>query len=481
MTRIVSNKFFLPVVVFICASVFRLTSLGLIEFKADEALSVFYVASFYTTGHIDPFGIVASTGMHNFPLFQYFLSILGFFSTWPQFLSFTIALINVIAITSFYILIKRFFGIWVSLAASLFIAFSPFSILLSRKIWAQDLIFPLMVPFLFFLNKLVLEKDKKSILWLTFFLMLLTQLHGSGIFLSLVTIVILCIQRVRPDFKKVLLGFLLGIIPAVPFIFFQLFNLCPDCSALWNYQSSGRFFDFLNFIQPFQIINNRFFTFILGKDYQLFLNQYPLISVIGIIQSLQILLIVGGAFYIFKFQRKFLFLVLFPLLLIFLFFITRTPSLYHYQAITFPFLALILGFGLKFISEFKPRKTFTILSIACLSIYIICNVYFQSSFLSFISQKQKINGDYGPIFSLTDSKNQELIENYQDLEYFPELRAYLFIFVNTDFSHQKLAEYFANKGNLILAKKELELAVIQNPDDKVLKDNLKSLEKYEAN
>ena len=134
-------NFVLFLIVIGLSAIFRLTNLDLIEFKTDEASNLF-LSSRLLYGHsLPPGGISTSTGILNPPLFNYLLLPFTFISTNPKFITFIIAFTNVIAIGFLYLIIKKYYNITLALIVSLLIAFSPWAIIFSRKIWPPDMVF----------------------------------------------------------------------------------------------------------------------------------------------------------------------------------------------------------------------------------------------------------------------------------------------------------------------------------------------------
>src|SRR3990167_8440726 len=198
------------VIFFLLSSIFRLSNLDLIEFKSDEATTVYQTVQFLDPPYLIQRGLISGTGVYNSPLFNYLIIPLSLWSRDPQVLSGVIALINSLSVAAFFLLVKRYYGQLTAIFASLLLVFSPWGVIFSRKIWAQDLISLFLIPFFWLSHELILRKNTKVVLPLFALLVLLIQLHGSGLFLFTVTILILLILRIRVSFKSVILGILIG-------------------------------------------------------------------------------------------------------------------------------------------------------------------------------------------------------------------------------------------------------------------------------
>src|SRR3989344_36197 len=161
---ITSQTFLLFIIIFFVSAIFRLTNLDLIEFKTDEAINLL-LASRPLFGHsFAPGGTVSSVGILNPPFFNYILFPFTFLTLDPRGISFFIGLINSLAIAFFFLAIKKYYGTTIAFITTILIALSPWSILYSRKIWTQDLLFPFFIPLFFSIHKLILEK--KMFYWL---------------------------------------------------------------------------------------------------------------------------------------------------------------------------------------------------------------------------------------------------------------------------------------------------------------------------
>lgn len=448
------------VILLVLSSIFRLSNLDLIEFKSDEATTVYQIIKFFDSPYLISRGLISGTGAYNFPLFNYLMIPLAFVSRDPLFLSGIIAFINSLLVVLFFFMVKKYYGHLVAIFASMLLAFSPWGVIFSRKIWAQDLIFLFMIPFLWLLHELVLFKNTKVILPLFLLLTLLIQLHGSGIFLSITTILILLVLRVKVNLRDAFLGILIGLIPAIPYILFQInYNpFCPDCETFMKYQKSYRIFDFNNFLRPFQIIGGLGYYFVLGKNYAEFISTYPLVNLLKYIFASSILVILSGLSLIIIKKRKYLYLVVYFLAIPFLYFITKTPGYMHYYVVIMPASVLLFAISLKTVYSFARNNFLKISVIAYFLLFLISNISFLTYFYNFLEFKKQIDGDYGPIYSVTKNLIDKQLSLYQNLSYYPKLKSYALIYAQSPDFHQKLGEFFISSGETDLAEIEFSKA-----------------------
>lgn len=436
------------VIFFLLSSIFRLSNLNLIEFKSDEATTVYQIVQFFDQPYLIQRGLISGTGVYNFPLFSYLMIGLGIWSQDPQFLSGIIALINSLLVGIFFLFVKRYYDFITALVASLLLAFSPWAILFSRKIWAQDLIFLFLIPVLYLLHELILKKNTKVVLPLFLLLVLLAQLHGSGLFILAITIVVLLILRIRVDPKKAILGALIGLIPILPYLIFQINSnpACPDCEAFVKYQQSVRSFDSLNFLRPFQIISGLGFHFVLGRSYVDFIATYPQVDQFKYIFATAIPVTLAGMLLIIK-ERKYLYLVIYFVAIPFLYFITKTQSYMHYFVMIIPVSILLFAKAVTSAFTTAHIKFLKASIIVYFLIFLISNIIFTTYFYNFIGSKKDIEGDYGPVYSLTKEFVEKETRIYQHLPHYKELRSFSYIYAQSKDFHTKLGEFLLMEGN----------------------------------
>ncbi len=202
--------------VLLLAGALRMASPGLSEFKADEArlLSLAYDMA---EGELVLRGISSSVGVPNFPasVWLYALPV----SIWPHPYAATIftGLLSTLAVALTYWFVRRYWGVWAGLAATLLYAVSPWAILFSRKIWAQNLL-PLFVMGWAISATLALVERRPRFMWLHLLcLALAVQIHLSTLALIPATILLLIIFRRQVSWRDVLIGGLLALLTAVPF------------------------------------------------------------------------------------------------------------------------------------------------------------------------------------------------------------------------------------------------------------------------
>lgn len=392
------------IIIFFCAAVFRLNFLDLMEFKLDEARDVYEMERFHKDLYLIQRGTIQSTGVYNPPLWYYFLTLLSLPSRDPQYLSFMIGILNCLAVAGFYWVVRKFYGHLNGIMAGLLAAFSPWLIIYSRKIWAPDLIMVLLVPLFYFLHK-------KNAFWVVLLLSLLAQLHASGIFITVITFIIVITfitlkRQLKFNWKAALLGLIVSLIPLLPYIAYQFQTGCEDCQNFFSYREEVKAFDINVFLRPFQLINGSSFQILLGDDYENFLQEFSFVKVFNLIFLAEFVLGILGIVYIIKKERRYSFLLIYLGAVPLLYLITQTPAHMHYFIILSPIMILIYILGLRWFK--KPWINITIITII-----IFINVIFTLLFYQFLDQKQNIQGDYGPIYRVTEKQAEEKLVQYK--------------------------------------------------------------------
>lgn len=465
--------------IFLLAALPRLTSLNLIEYKYDEALFVFQIKQFYSNPHIISVGSIASTGVQNYPLFNYIIVFLGLISQHPLYLSFVIALVNSFAVAVFYLVTKTFFKNWIAFFSALFLAVSPWNILFSRKIWQPDILIWFIVPYIYFFAQLFKRNNPKDCLFLFLILGLLMQIHASGLFLLISTVLVIFILKVNVSLKYSSYGFLLSLIPAIPFFLFQITSLefCPDCSRLIDYMSVPKNFDWINLVRIFSFLGGFSYQIVLGKDYLEFINNSLILKISQWLLVIPFLLLVSAVSLavvkknnnLISIQKNIETGLLLNLVFVPIFYLlTKTPSYPHYFVILSPVLFLVFTLVVYYLwVNLKKTRIIVLISLTAI---ILENIFFNFLFIDYVANKKVIKGDYGPVFEETERKVEQSLKNYKSSPFYDELKYYSYVFAWDPSRYEwsnildfKIGEYLLQKDDLNLAEESFFKAA-KNPD-----------------
>jgi len=401
--------------IFAFTALFRITNLDIIEFKIDEASNLF-LASLPLFG--DPFppgGIVSSIGILNSPLFNYILFPILLISLEPQVVVFFIALANSLANGFFYLIIRKYYNNTLAIITTLLIAFSPWSILFSRKIWPPDLIFPLLVILFLSIHKILI--DKKTVFWIPilFVSLFLIQLEMASGFFVLLGGILFLLQKPKINIKYILVGIFIGTLPMIPYFIYQLQDNCQGCNFLLQAlgkKLSEKHLDI--FIRPFQILNQGNFRFVLGNHMTIFADNFPFAYNLKAFFYSEYVLMPIGAFLFWKNYKKFRFFVYIIILLPILYFLFGIESQMHYFIIIVPLLFLFLGTIFYFLITSK-NSLLRRISIFYFSSLILYSVVFNASFFKFIREfGNGMDGDYGSPLNLNQQDIKDKFVKYQN-------------------------------------------------------------------
>ncbi len=206
-------------VILLVAAVVRMGWPGLTEFKADEG-RLLTAALTMSDGHFAWRGISSSVGFPNAPMSVWLYSIPLFIRQHPYAATLFTGLLSVVAVGLTYWLARRYWGARAAVAAALLLAASPWAILFSRKIWAQNLL-PAFVVGWAIGAALAYVDGRRPYLILHFVcLAVAAQIHPAALGLVPATLIYLIVFRRRVDWRYLIVGGLLAALTAAPFLWY---------------------------------------------------------------------------------------------------------------------------------------------------------------------------------------------------------------------------------------------------------------------
>lgn len=276
--------------VLLLASFLRLYRLDLMEFKDDEAQAAFLVVQALEGERFPIHGLMSSVGIYNSPVFIYLLLLPGIFSFEPVGFCYFIALLNIGAVFLCYWFGRKIFNPWVGQVAALFFAVSPWAIIYSRKIWAQDCLPLFSLLLMGGLYELCVNGDRRWFLPAALSAVLMPGIHFSGFIAAAVFVLFVGVCRIRVDWKAWLV---VGVVSAGAYLPYLL-----------KYWSTGRMgsglslerFSMNALVYPVQISSHFNFDYLLGGSsdaFREFLTSpiFWLVTLTGFVISL---LFMGG-------------------------------------------------------------------------------------------------------------------------------------------------------------------------------------------
>ncbi|MBI5044714.1 MAG: hypothetical protein HZC02_02205 [Candidatus Levybacteria bacterium] len=444
------KNFYTLLLLAVLSSIFRIFFMENIQFASDQSLSFYTVYSFVVNHQFPSIGMMSSAGFYNFPLFLYFMSFLSFIYTEIKFLTFEIAMLNVFAVLGFYYFARKFYSQFVAVSSSLLLALAPWPILFSRVIWQQDVIIVFLLPFLYFFHRLIYLKDKKSTLATFFFGVLLMQIHTSCIFFIAISIVYAYSQKVK--FKKLyaILGTVLGLIPAIPYLRYQFFSgiFCADCSRLAQSRSNTFTLDMFNFLRPLELFTTFNFDFQLGKSYQEFVSSSFLIIPIQIITLFSSVLVLMGIYFVSRKNKKYSLLAAYSVFLPILYFFAGNVAYMHYFAVIVPVVALLAGLGFEYLVKITKRSVVRKFFYVLFSLVLLSFFLFEVLFNSFLSTKKQVLGDYARIWEVGENIITRRLQPYEGEPYYTDLKYFSSVYIYSSLFHLIVGDYLMAKNNV---------------------------------
>jgi 4-amino-4-deoxy-L-arabinose transferase-like glycosyltransferase len=208
-------------VILAVAAFLRFSHLGLLEFQGDEAYAANLALEFVKHGKLPLAGLMSSVGVTNPPLFIYLLIPMFAINSNPVFVSACIALLSLAAVVACWHIGRKYYGTVAGLVAAGFFAVSPWAVIYSRKIWAQDFVPVFATGALWALHALVLGKKPKAIFWVVLLPLCVVQIHFSGLAMTAAALVIVAWLRPKIDWRFAAAGLVAALVVMAPYLKLQ--------------------------------------------------------------------------------------------------------------------------------------------------------------------------------------------------------------------------------------------------------------------
>ncbi|MBI5793573.1 hypothetical protein HZA87_00590 [Candidatus Uhrbacteria bacterium] len=202
--------------------VVRFLALDAMEFKGDEFKAFALAAAYLQHGALPQVGLQSSTGLFNPPFFLVLLWPALLIRTDPVFVTGWIVLLNAAGILGLLLFLRRLGGTLFSLSATAIVATAPWLFVLSRKIWAQDALFPFLILTGWLLISYARDRRPWQLWSAAAGMALLTQLHMSSFPLPVAAALWLAILRIRPRWRDVAIAVIIFLLLYAPYISFHV-------------------------------------------------------------------------------------------------------------------------------------------------------------------------------------------------------------------------------------------------------------------
>ena len=335
-------------------------------------------------------GINSSIGLPNPPGLLYLTTVITAVAKTPVGLASFIAIINSAAIVFLALFLRRYLNEFIVWSAAFLMATNPWSIIFSRKIWAQDLIAPFAILLLFACCQFFMDHRKQNWFWIAIAFSFLLQLHFSALSLPFF---LLCLMVVYRDvfresgYKPIGYAVLLVFVIFLPYAAVILKNLASalSCAATSYQYADSRPEHILKAVgYLFQVFSAHNFSHIIGSDDALFsegINGWIIVTN-NVVTA--VLLLIGIFLMMIKRKEHSFITFYFSLFLLFQFgYISFASSRVYpsYFLICYPIGFVLVGFALNWI----PGKL--VKSIAA-TLLVSVNIFITLSLQNFIHENK---------------------------------------------------------------------------------------------
>ncbi len=235
----------------------RFSHLDLLEFQGDEAYASNLALDFVSHGRLPLAGLMSSVGVTNPPLFIYLLIPLFAISTNPTVVSCGIALLSLASVAVCWRIGRRYYGPVAGIVAAAFFAVSPWAVIYSRKIWAQDFVPIFATATLWALHAVVLGKRPRAIFWVVLLPLCVVQIHFSGLAMTAGVLAVLVWLRPRIDWRFAAGGLAAAVVVMLPYLRLQSQTDWADVKQAMNTVGGGQHWEQLNGITTHPVTGYR--------------------------------------------------------------------------------------------------------------------------------------------------------------------------------------------------------------------------------
>ena len=397
--------------VLLLAAYLRLNHLEWTEFKLDEAHLSQLAYDMARHGIIPLSGIGSSVGIVNPPLAAWLLAIPYALSSSPIVATGFIALLNVVAVALCYTFSRRMFAplgepAWLAaLIAALLFAVAPWAVIHSRKVWAQDLLSPFVLLYVWFGYRAFVQRKAWSLIGHGVALAALIQIHYSAVWLIPVSVVwlIAFVRRVR--LVPLIVTALIGAVAFAPFLIADGLRGWPNVTRLLDMAqqpatTDASAFHFAQITTTGEEIHS-----LAGP--QEFENYRALVPFNDAVSALIGLLVIGGSIVAAidvvpsLRQRRWddraaagFMLLTWMILPVLVQLSHRTPLYVHYFLIVLPAPFMLIGY---LIGRLPDRQWLKILSVASIAVIAVAQTYEIIALQQFVASRPTPGGMSVPI------------------------------------------------------------------------------------
>ncbi|MGQ9676445.1 MAG: hypothetical protein ACUVX1_12355 [Chloroflexota bacterium] len=237
----------------------RLSYLDLVEFKGDEVAVSNLAVMLAERQHLPLVGIPSSVGIANPPAFVYLMTLPYLFTRDPALATGFIGALGILAVLACYYLTREYFGSFAAAVAGLLFAASPWAIMYSRKVWAQDVLPVFALLLMATLYAYAVKGRSWQLAPAILLAALLPQIHFSGVALMPLLLLVVVIYRDRFCWLPFLCGVALATLTLVPYLIWQVTHNWGDVRALLSLAQEPTRWDLLAVHTAMDMVSSRAF------------------------------------------------------------------------------------------------------------------------------------------------------------------------------------------------------------------------------
>ncbi|MDD9941139.1 MAG: hypothetical protein OXU20_08885 [Myxococcales bacterium] len=399
-------------------AVLRLWDLDLMEFKGDEA-GVIDLALPLALGREWPLkGLVSSVGIHNPPLFIYLVAIPTAILPDPRFVTGALVGLSHVAATAItFLWVRRHMGFVTATAAALMFATAPWAVLYGRKLWAQDVLPPLVITSVYLCERFWRKRRSRAAFALPIILCALFQLHLSAVAVFALVGGMLAVGLRRIHYGALAAGTLLALLTLTPYLVHQaqrdyhdlrgFHNLAQGKRANGKPRSREKVWSAEPLVLSTQVVTDHSLAYAAGRSHRMFQasqsNAGSMLSKAAEAAS-QVLWVVGLGLLAARLTRRqtrtpaYIALGCWMFGYVAAMLVLRLEEQYpHYFIMLYPVAFVVMALPLGAACD-RPDRKMGALAVTALTVVLVGNLTTLGAFRAFILAEGGTRGDYGAAF-----------------------------------------------------------------------------------
>lgn len=202
----------------------RFSHWGALQLQSDEAMAAHLAMQFVRQGIFPTAGLMSSVGVTNPPLFIYVLIPLFAISSQPALVEMMIAALALGSVVVCWHIGRRYYGTIAGLTGAALFAVSPWAVIYSRQIWAQDIVPIITTLLLWAVHAVVMGGRPRAVFWVILLASCVAQIHFAGLAMLAAVLTILVVLRPRINWRWAAAGVVVATLLFLPYLVLQQKN-----------------------------------------------------------------------------------------------------------------------------------------------------------------------------------------------------------------------------------------------------------------